>query len=201
MQQHDNLMSIFQERHAFLDGHFLLSSGYHSPHYFQCALLFQDPQLGAQLGSLVADLFKDKKISVVIGPAMGGILLAYEVARALKVRALFAEREISAQDGEKEKMILRRGLQLSPGENVLLVEDVLTTGGSIKEVLAIVKDACAVPVGIAALVDRSGGSLEFPCHYKTLLQIPVVRYTKEECPLCKEAIPIVKPGSRPIINK
>lgn len=198
MRQHDDLMSIFQERHAFLNGHFLLSSGYHSPHYFQCALLFQDPALGARLGSMVAGLFKGEKINVVIGPAMGGILLAYEVARALKVRALFAEREVSAQVGEKGKMVLRRGLQLSPCEKVLLVEDVITTGGSIKEVIEVVKDAHAVPAGIAALVDRSGGTMEFPCQYKSLLQIPVIHYEKKDCPLCKEAVPLVKPGSRPL---
>lgn len=191
MQNDRDLMAIFEERNAFLKGHFLLSSGSHSPHYFQCALLFQDPALGANLGGMIANLFKDIKIDVVIGPAMGGILLAYEVARALGVRALFAEREEGA-------MAIRRGLHLSPGEQVLLVEDVLTTGASIKEVIDLVKQAGAIPIGIGALVDRSGGILIFSCPCKTLLQIPVVKYSPEKCPLCQENIPLLKPGSRRI---
>lgn len=207
MQNDRDLMAIFEERNAFLKGHFLLSSGSHSPHYFQCALLFQDPALGANLGRMIANLFKDIKIDVVIGPAMGGILLAYEAARALGVRALFAEREDSVLSPPKHEitdrpgkgtMAIRRGLKLSPGEQVLLVEDVLTTGASIKEVIDLVDQAGAIPIGIGALVDRSGGILIFPCPCKTLLQIPVVKYSPEKCPLCQENIPLLKPGSRRI---
>lgn len=187
-----DLMALFEERGAFLKGHFLLSSGYHSSHYFQCALLFQDPALGARLGVLVAGLFPGAKVQAVLGPAIGGILLAYEVARAFEVRALFAERDLSSG-----KMSLRRGLHLARGNQVLLVEDVLTTGESIREVLDLVGEAGAVPVGIGALVDRSGGTLEFPCPSRALLSVPVARYRPEECPLCHEGIPMVKPGSRP----
>lgn len=206
MQNDRDLMAIFEERNAFLKGHFLLSSGSHSPHYFQCALLFQDPALGANLGGMIANLFKDIKIDVVMGPAMGGILLAYEAARALGVRALFAEREDGGWPPEREitdrpgkgTMAIRRGLHLSPGEQVLLVEDVLTTGASIKEIIDLVKQAGAIPIGIGALVDRSGGILIFPCPYKALLQIPVVKYSPEKCPLCQKNIPLLKPGSRRI---
>lgn len=184
------IMDIFKETGALRQGHFVLTSGKHSAQYMQCAQVLQYPRLAATLGEALASRFAGVEVETVVGPAMGGIIVAHEVGRALGVKALFAER----QDG---KMTLRRGFALKPGEKVLVVEDVITTGGSVQEVLAMVKALGAVPVGVGVLVDRSGGQVDFaglPLY--SLLSMQIEAFTPEECPLCAQGVPWEKPGSR-----
>lgn len=185
----EQILKIFETTGALLNGHFLLSSGLHSPQYFQCAKVLQYPHYAEQLCSIIGNHFIDKNVQVVIAPAIGGILVSYEVARQLSVRSIFAERENGT-------MILKRGFELGAGEKVLIVEDVITTGGSVKEVIDLVKNLSAEIVGIGCLVDRSGGkiNLEFPIF--SLIQLEIEAVSPQNCPLCKQKIPIVKPGSR-----
>ena len=184
------ILEVFREAGALLEGHFLLSSGLHSPKYLQCALVLQDPARAERLCSRLARAFADDRVETVVGPAMGGILVAYELARALGARAIFAERE-------EGRMRLRRGFRIEPGQRVLLAEDVVTTGGSLREVLALVREAGAEVVGVAALVDRtSGRDPGFGIPLTALVQLDVPTHVPEECPLCREGVPVVKPGSR-----
>ena len=184
------ILEVFREAGALLEGHFLLSSGLHSPKYLQCALVLADPRRAERLCSRLARAFADDRVETVVGPAMGGILVAYELARALGARAIFAERE-------EGRMRLRRGFRIEPQERVLLAEDVVTTGGSLREVLALVREAEAEVVGVAALVDRtSGRDPEFGMPLTALVQLDVPIHVPEECPLCREGVPVVKPGSR-----
>ena len=184
------ILETFREAGALLEGHFLLSSGLHSPKYLQCALVLQDPARAERLCSRLARAFADDRVETVVGPAMGGILVAYELARALGARAIFAERE-------EGRMRLRRGFRIEPGQRVLLAEDVVTTGGSLREVLALVREAGAEVVGVAALVDRtSGRDPGFGMPLTALVQLDVPTHVPEECPLCREGVPVVKPGSR-----
>jgi len=185
----EEILDIFTRTGALLEGHFLLTSGLHSPQYFQCALVLQYPQYGELLCRQIAGHFSNKAIDLVIAPAIGGILVSYEVGRFLNCRAIFAERE-------GEVMRLRRGFKINPGERVLVVEDVVTTGGSVKEVIELVRKAEAKVVGVGFIVDRSGGEVDFGVEKYSLLQLKVVTYKPEECPLCKEGLPVVKPGSR-----
>jgi len=189
MLTHQEIEKMFIESQALLTGHFKLTSGRHSDRYIQCAKVLQYPHYTSQLCAELARRFKDERIDLVIGPAMGGILISYEVARHLKVRAIFAERE-------DQVMKLRRSFEIKPGERVLVVEDVITTGGSVKEVMAIVKDFQATVAGVAVLVDRSVGKVDLGVRTESLLSLDVESYLPEECPLCKENIPLVKPGSR-----
>ena len=184
------ILQIFKDTGALLQGHFLLTSGKHRAQYMQCAQVLQHPRIAAQLGQALADKFDGGKIETVIGPAMGGIIVAHEVGRALGVKAIFTER----QNGE---MALRRGFLLKPGERVLVVEDVITTGGSVQEVIKLVRELGAEPVGVGVLVDRSGGQADFdglPLH--SLLQMQIEAFAAEDCPLCARGVPCVKPGSR-----
>lgn len=184
------VLEIFKETGALLEGHFLLTSGKHSGQYMQCAQVLQYPRIAAILGKELAAKFEDLEIDTVIGPAMGGILVAHEVGISLEIRAIFTER----QNGE---MTLRRGFQLTPGEKVLVVEDVITTGGSVKEVINIVREAGAIPVGVGVLVDRSSGTADFgelPLH--SLVQMDIEAFQPDACPLCAQGIPWEKPGSR-----
>jgi orotate phosphoribosyltransferase len=184
------ILETFREAGALLEGHFLLSSGLHSPKYLQCALVLQDPARAERLCGQLARAFADDRIETVLGPAMGGILVAYELARALGARAIFAERE-------EGRMRLRRGFRIEPRQRVLLAEDVVTTGGSLREVLALVREAGAEVVGVAALVDRtSGRDPGFGTPLTALVQLDVPTHVPEECPLCREGVPVVKPGSR-----
>lgn len=186
----NEILQIFKDTGALLQGHFLLTSGKHSAQYMQCAQVLQHPRIAAQLGQALADKFDGGKIETVIGPAMGGIIVAHEVGRALGVKAIFTER----QNGE---MALRRGFLLKPGERVLVVEDVITTGGSVQEVIKLVRELGAEPVGVGVLVDRSGGQADFdglPLH--SLLQMQIEAFAAEDCPLCARGVPCVKPGSR-----
>ena len=184
------ILETFREAGALLEGHFLLSSGLHSPKYLQCALVLQDPARAERLCSRLARAFADDRVETVVGPAMGGILVAYELARALGARAIFAERE-------EGRMRLRRGFRIEPGQRVLLAEDVVTTGGSLREVLALVREAGAEVVGVAALVDRtSGRDPAFGAPLEALVAVEVPTYAPSECPLCRQGLPLVKPGSR-----
>jgi orotate phosphoribosyltransferase len=170
-------------------GHFLLTSGRHSDQYMQMAQLLQYPTEASEAGKAVAKLFADEKIDLVVGPALGGVIIAHEVASALDVRCIFAERK----EGE---MQIRRGFQVNPGERVLVVEDVVTTGGSVKEVIALLEEREATVVGVGSLVDRTKGVNPFDVPYHALEVVQIESYTAEDCPLCKEGIPAVKPGSR-----
>ena len=185
----DEVLNIFKETGALLEGHFILTSGLHSGAYFQCAKVFQYPWHGELLCSELADHFKNEKIDLVVSPAVGGIVVGQEVARILRVRSIFLERS----DG---KMILRRGFEVSKGERVLVVEDVTTTGGSVKEVIDALKERGCEIVAVTAVVDRSGGKVEFGVPYFSLFQMEVVNYPQEDCPLCKSGSIAIKPGSR-----
>lgn len=184
-----DVLEIFHENHALLTGHFKLSSGLHSQNYLQCALVLQYPNIAEKFAKTIAKRFSKDGIDLVIGPALGGVTLAYEVARALKVRGLFTER----QDGA---MVLRRGFAIKPGEKALVVEDVITTGGSTKEVIDVVKNAGGIVVGVASIMDRSAEPPAFGAPFFALAKIKIETYKEGECPLCKANIPITKPGSR-----
>ena len=185
----DDLLALFRRSGALHEGHFRLSSGLHSSGYLQCALVLQHPRDAETLGSAVAEGVRRYGAQTVLSPALGGIVIGQEVGRALRVRAIFAER----QDGA---LTLRRGFSLAPGEKVLVVEDVLTTGGSTRETMDVAKAAGAVVVAACAIIDRSGGShgLEVPFH--SLLRMRLPTYQPESCPLCEQGLPITKPGSR-----
>ncbi|MDD5680954.1 MAG: orotate phosphoribosyltransferase [Candidatus Omnitrophica bacterium] len=183
------VMEMFKKRGAFLSGHFRLTSGLHSGHYLQCALVLQHPEDAERLGRAIGEKFKKDGITVVAGPAIGGIIIAHEVARSLGVRCIFGERE-------EGKMKLRRGFRINPGDKVLVVEDVITTGGSIKEVINIAKEAGGKIAGTASIVDRSGGKTDFGVKFETLMTLNIETFGKEDCPLCNENVPIAKPGSR-----
>ena len=185
----DEYLDVFRKSEALLDGHFLLTSGKHSAQYMQCAQVLQYPDRAAILAEGLAAAFRDQKVQTVIGPATGGILVAHEVAKALGVRALFTERENGV-------MRLRRGFTLSPGERVLVVEDVITTGGSVREVLAVVQEFEAISVGVGVLVDRTGGTVDFGLPQRSIIQLNIQAYEAKECPLCAQGIPAIKPGSR-----
>ncbi|MDX9702672.1 MAG: orotate phosphoribosyltransferase [Candidatus Auribacterota bacterium] len=185
------LMEKLKETGAYQEGHFILSSGLHSAHYVQCALLLQHPDLATIIGKDIADHFKDKGITCVVGPALGGIIIAYKVAEGLGVRSIFGERK----DGD---MSLRRGFYIEPGEKVLVVEDVITTGKSVKELIEVLKSAQADIVGVASIIDRSNGSLDFDCEFFSLLKLDITTYSSYDVPEWLRNIPAVKPGSRGI---
>lgn len=186
--EHDQALDVFRRHGALLEGHFGLASGLHSPKYLQCALVLQHPDVAAALCAALAEPWRDARPEVVIGPATGGIILAYEVARQFGARALFTERV----DG---RMTLRRCFAIAPGERVLAVEDVMTTGGSAAEVVGMVEALGAQVVGVACLVDR-GGLKRFAA-YRTasLLAFDLPAWPPEECPLCRQGLPLTKPGS------
>jgi orotate phosphoribosyltransferase len=179
----------YEKRGALLRGHFRLTSGLHSDIYLQSALVLQHPEDAAVLGAGLAAPFRDERVQTVLAPAIGGILVAHEVARALGVRALFTERENAV-------MQLRRGFTLTPGERCLVVEDVITTGGSTREVVQCVEAHGGVVVGVGSLIDRSGGAAVFPVKRVALATVTAATYRPDDCPLCKAGSPAVKPGSR-----
>lgn len=185
------IMEIFLKTEALLQGHFLLTSGRHSNQYFQCAKVLQYMNYTEIVCGVISSYFKNFEIDTVIAPAIGGIVVGQEVARQLGKKSIFAERE-------DKSLALRRGFTLNPGEKVLVCEDVVTTGGSVFEVLDIVRQYGAEPVGVGMIVDRSNGKVLFGVPQVSTLKLDVVSYLPEECPLCKENIPVVKPGSRKI---
>jgi len=183
------ILSLFKETGALLSGHFRLSSGLHSGNYFQCALLLQNPDIAEKMCSQLAGYFKDDKPTCVVAPALGGVIVSYETARALGVKSLFTERV-------EGKMVLRRGFDIKKENRVLVVEDVITTGLSTGEVLEAVKSTGAKIIGVGCIVDRSGKELDFGVKLKSLVRLDFPTYKPEECPLCKKGIEIRKPGSR-----
>ncbi len=185
------LLNIFEETEALLNGHFLLTSGRHSSQYFQCAKVLQYPQHTTTICKIIAEYFKDFDIDTVISPAIGGIVVGQEVARLLNKKFIFAER------ADKD-LVLRRGFEIKEGEKVLVCEDVVTTGGSVFEVIDIVKNSGADVTGVGIIVDRSNGKVDFGVPQMSTLKMEVVSYLSEECPMCKEGTPAVKPGSRKI---
>jgi len=190
----NDVLKVFRENSALLEGHFILSSGLHSDRYIQCALVLQHPRVAEQLCTELAPKLGELGAKTVVGPALGGVLVAHEVARALGLRALFTER----QNGV---MTLRRGFQLKPDEPVLVVEDVITTGKSTRETIECIEDAGGKVLGVGALVDRSSGKVDFEVPKASLVTLDVKTYDPDDCPLCKSGTPAVKPGSRPGASK
>jgi orotate phosphoribosyltransferase len=193
----EDVLKIFEDNNALLKGHFLLTSGLHSDRYLQCALVLQHPTVAERLGAeLAAKAEADPRIGpidLVIAPAIGGVIVAHEVARALGVRALFTERQEKA-------MTLRRGFQINPDERCLVVEDVVTTGGSTREVMEVVTQHGGVAAGAGSLIDRSlksdGSVADLGLPRRALAALEVATYAPEECPMCREGSIAIKPGSR-----
>ncbi len=185
----EQVLDIYKKTGALLSGHFLLSSGLHSEQYLQSALVLQQPEIATKLCAALAEKFKDSTIEVVIAPALGGVFVSHETARALGVRAIFAERVTG-------ELLLRRGFTIKQGERVLVVEDVITTGKSTRETINVVQKAGGVVVAAASLIDRSGGKADIGVPYQSLVTLMVPAYTPETCPMCKAGGKPVKPGSR-----
>ena len=185
------ILDRFRRAGALLEGHFRLTSGLHSPGYLQCALVLQHPREAEALGAAIADRVRGLGVQTVLSPALGGIVIGQEVGRALGVRAIFAER----QDG---RLTLRRGFGLERGEKVLVVEDVVTTGGSTRETIDVAREAGAVVVGAAAIIDRSGGQQKIDVPFHVLAEVSLPTYDPASCPLCLAGQPVVKPGSRSV---
>ncbi|SDK93989.1 orotate phosphoribosyltransferase [Natronincola ferrireducens] len=190
MIKKERVLEIFEKLEVLKRGHFLFTSGRHSDNYMQCAKILQYPEYTEEIIKGLAEEFQGDKIDMVIGPALGGITMSYEFARQLKTISLFTERE-------NNQMTLRRGFTIPKDSKVLVVEDVITTGGSVKEVIEIVKQQGGKVVGIAALVDRTGGEIDFGIKFRTAFSEKLTSHEPEDCPLCKEGnIPLEKPGSR-----
>ena len=208
------ILDRFRRAHALLEGHFRLTSGLHSPGYLQCALVLQHPREAEALGAEIADRVRGLGVQTVLSPALGGIVIGQEVGRALGVRAIFAER----QDG---RLTLRRGFVLEPGEKVLVVEDVVTTGGSTRETIDLARESGASVVGAAAIIDRrpstelgtalssskgsgssaelgTGGQQKIDVPFHVLAEVSLPTYDPAACPLCLAGLPVVKPGSRAV---
>ncbi len=192
MLNQDEARQIFIDAQALLNGHFKLTSGRHSNQYMQCAQVLKYPHYTEKLARHLADGFLDDGVELVVGPAMGGIIVAYEVGRQLGVPAIFTER----QDGE---MVIRRGFSIEPGQKVLVVEDVVTTGGSVKEVIEQVKSAGGEVIGVGVLVDRSAGKVDFGVKTVATLTMDIESWEPDNCPLCHEGkIEVIKQGSRTV---
>jgi orotate phosphoribosyltransferase len=185
----DSVLDRFRQAGALLEGHFRLTSGLHSSGYLQCALVLQHPAEAEACGADIAERVRALGVQVVLSPALGGIVIGQEVGRALGVRAIFAER----QDG---KLMLRRGFSLAAGDRVLVVEDVVTTGGSTRETIDVARAAGALVVGAASIIDRSGGQQSLDVPYHALATVSLPTYQPDACPLCAAGQPVVKPGSR-----
>jgi len=187
------ILRIFEAAGAIENGHFELTSGLHSPTYFQCALALQHPQYLQSFCREIVEFYREEEevIDVVASPAIGGIVVAQEVGRQFGVRSIFMERE-------NDRMTLRRGFAIEPGENVLVVEDVITTGGSVGEVIQLAEEVGGLVVGVGCIVDRSGGKLKIDIPITAVHKAKLVTYPPEKCPLCMQKKPLLKPGSRPI---
>jgi orotate phosphoribosyltransferase len=183
----DDVRALLERTGAIRSGHFRLTSGLHSDLFILCAQVQQYPRETERLARAMAEPFRDRGITVTVGAAVGGIILAYEVARALDARAVFAEKDGAGG------MVLRRGFTLRPGERALVVEDALTTGGSVRAVLQTVRASGAEVVGVAALVDRTGGSVAFDVPLHALLTLRAAAWAPDACPLCRAGVPLVEP--------
>lgn len=188
----EEIRELLEVTGAVRQGHFQLSSGVHSPTYVQCALLLQHPEHAARLAQALARRFAESSIDLVAGPALGGVVLGYELARQLRARSIFAERNT---DG---RLSLRRGFGVRPGERTLVAEDVVTTGASTRETIEVVRQAGGQVIGVAALIDRSGGSIRFGVPLEALLVQSLETFQPDACPLCHDRVPLEKPGSRPV---
>jgi orotate phosphoribosyltransferase len=194
--QAESVLTLFRSTGAYLQGHFRLTSGLHSSAYLQCALVLQHPEHAEQLGRLLAEELRKStptRIGLVVSPALGGLIIGHEVARALGTRFLFTERDASTK-----QMALRRGFAVTPGEAAVVVEDVITTGGSTHDVVQVLQTAGASVIGAGSIIDRSGGTADVGVPRVALTTLQVPAYDPAECPLCREGIPVVKPGSRPV---
>jgi orotate phosphoribosyltransferase len=183
------VMQVFRETQAYLKGHFRLTSGFHSNEYLQCAKVLQHPAIAERFGRELAARLPE--CNVVVSPAVGGLIIGHEVARAKNVRFMFTERE-------NGKMTLRRGFSVEPGENAVVIEDVITTGGSTREVIEALTAAGASVAGAGSVIDRSGGRVDLGVPRVALATLEAVTYSPDECPLCKQGVPVEKPGSRPV---
>ncbi len=191
MLTQERVMEILKEAGVLLEGHFRLTSGKHSNQYLQCAKIFRNTKYSEELCSALAEEFQGQGVEVVIGPALGAVQMTYEVSRWLKCENFFAERENGV-------MTLRRGFAFRPGQKVLVVEDVVTTGGSVREVMNIVREQGGEIVGVGAIVDRTGGKVDFGVPFHAVISLDVESWEPEDCPLCKAGAPApIKPGSRP----
>jgi orotate phosphoribosyltransferase len=199
MLKREEVLHMFEVAGAIRRGHFQLTSGLHSSTYMQCALVLQYPRFAEKLGQALAALFSDARIDAVVSPALGGVIIGQEVARALPggnsepgggVPAMFVERDGSGT------MTMRRGFTLRQGQHVLVVEDVWTTGGSTQEAIGVVEEAGGRVVAAGALIDRSGGKIEFPVESNALIELAIESYEEDECPLCRQGSVAIKPGSR-----
>ena len=189
MLSHEASSKIFMEAGALLTGHFLLTSGRHSNQYMQCAQALKNPKATEMLCQSLAKAFQDDQVELVVGPAMGGIIVSYELARQLGVEGIFSERE-------NGQMTLRRNFTIKPGQRILVCEDVVTTGGSVQEVIEAVKAAGGQVVGVAFLVDRTGGKIDFGVKQAAALTMDITSWEAADCPWCKEGSVAIKPGSR-----
>ena len=193
--QADSVLDLFRSTGAYLQGHFRLTSGLHSPEYLQCALVLQHPAAAEKLGGMLAEQLRrmaPRKIELVASPALGGIIIGHEVARSLGTRFLFTER-----DPASGKMIFRRGFTVTPGEAAVVVEDVITTGGSTQDVIEILHELGAKVLAAASIIDRSGGRASVDAPRVALATLQVAAHYPKDCPMCQQGIPAIKPGSRP----
>jgi orotate phosphoribosyltransferase len=195
VSQADDVLDLFKVTKAYLKGHFRLTSGLHSPEYLQCALVLQHPvyaeKLGRALAAAIQTELGGKQIALVVSPAMGGLIIGHEVARALGTPHIFTERDPTG------KMTLRRGFEVTQGVKTIVIEDVVTTGGSTREVIELLRTLGADPVAAGSIIDRSGGTADLSGLPKaSLVTMRVTAWDPAECPLCAEGLPVVKPGSR-----
>ncbi len=184
------ILEDFTKTGALLDGHFLLRSGLHSDHYFQAALVLQHTLVAARLCAAMAEPWRDLGIETVISPAVGGIIVGQEVGRALGVRAIFAEKD------DNSNLVLRRGFSFRAGEKVLVAEDVVTKGGRVQQTIDLVRAHGAIPVGVTVMVDRSSEPVDFGVPFRALLKLNLQTYQPDDCPLCRQGLPIDHPGSK-----
>jgi orotate phosphoribosyltransferase len=185
-----DIMSRLTETQALRTGHFLLRSGLHSDRFFQAALLLQHTLIAAELCAELAGRFRDVAVDAVISPAVGGIVVGQEVGRALGVRAVFAEKD------DDSNLVLRRGFEIRSGERFLVAEDVVTRGGRVQQTMDLVREHGGVVVGIAVLVDRSGGNAVFDAPLQSLCAMDLATYDPGDCPLCRQGVPLERPGSK-----
>jgi len=193
--QAEPVLELFRSTGAYLQGHFRLTSGLHSPEYLQCALVLAHPEYAERLGRLLADQLRalvGGKIDLVVSPALGGVIIGHEVARALGTRFLFTER-----DAATKQMALRRGFTVTPGETAVVVEDVVTTGGSTRDVIDTLRAAGVEVAAAGSIIDRSGGTADVGTPRGALATLTATVHNPDDCPLCRAGIPVVKPGSRP----